>query len=132
MPSSHDTNSLIASLLRDMASVQRSTQSRWGYKRAAAAILNLDRPIESFLKPDGTLEKIRDIGPSSSKIIYEVLKTGGSPTVEQAIAGSPRRREIEGSRDFRGNFLSQAQVAAALANATLEGPTAREYRGDLQ
>jgi putative hydrolase len=127
-----DTNCLIAALLRDMASVQRSTQSRWGYKRAAAAILNLDRPIEAFLKPDGTLEKIRDIGPSSSRIINEVLKTGGSPTVEQAIAGSPRRGEVESSRDLRGNFLSQAQVVAALSDTALEGPSASDYRGDLQ
>src|SRR5919108_5523783 len=113
MPSSHDTNSLIASLLRDMASVQRSTQSRWGYKRAAAAILNLDRPIEDFLNPDGTLQKIRDIGPSSSKIIYEVLQTGGSVTVERAIAESPHKRDVTNSREFRGNFLSLSQVVKA-------------------
>ena len=42
-----DTNGLIAALLRDLASVQKSTASKWGYKRAAAAILALDEPIES-------------------------------------------------------------------------------------
>jgi hypothetical protein len=34
-----DINGTIASLLRDLAAVQKSVQSRWGYKRAAAAIL---------------------------------------------------------------------------------------------
>ena len=41
-------NGLIAGLLRDFAAVQTSTQSRWGYKRAAKAILALDEPIESL------------------------------------------------------------------------------------
>jgi putative hydrolase len=127
-----DTNGLIASLLRDMASAQSSTQSRWGYRRAAAAILNLDRPIEELLKPDGTLQKIKDVGPSSSKIIYEVLKTGRSATVEQAIAASPRGRDIETSRGYRGNFLSQAQVVKALEDSTLQGPAPSDYRGDFQ
>jgi hypothetical protein len=47
-----DTNGIIAALLRDLASAQASTQSRWGYKRAAAAIRNLDAPIESYLQAD--------------------------------------------------------------------------------
>jgi len=37
-----DTNGIIAALLRDLASVQTSQHSRWGYKRAAAAIRNLE------------------------------------------------------------------------------------------
>jgi len=53
-----DTNGTIAALLRDLASVQTSQHSRWGYKRAAAAIRNLEAPIESFLQADGTLRKI--------------------------------------------------------------------------
>ena len=41
-----DTNGAIAALLRDLAAVQTSQHSRWGYKRAAAAIRNLEAPIE--------------------------------------------------------------------------------------
>jgi hypothetical protein len=59
-----DTNGTIAALLRDLASVQTSQHSRWGYKRAAAAIRNLEAPIESFLQADGTLRKIPHVGHS--------------------------------------------------------------------
>lgn len=127
-----DINGLIASLLRDMASVQNSTQSKWGYKRAAAAVLNLDRPIESLLRPDGTLEKIKHVGPSSSRIILEVLRTGGSPIVERAVADSLRAGEVETSRALRANFLSRSQVIRALGNPGLVGPRLEDYRGDLQ
>src|SRR5919206_2018162 len=90
-----DLNSVIAGLLRDLAAVQKSTQSRWGYKRAASAVINLDVPIESLLQPDGTLKKIPNIGPSSSRVILEVLRTGTSPTVERAIADSGQKSDIE-------------------------------------
>src|SRR6478672_8675855 len=127
-----DTNRRIASLLRDLASVQASTQSKWGYKRAAAAVLNLEEPIERFLQPDGTLRKIPNIGPSSSRVILEVLRTGSSETVEAAVAGSGRGQDVEKSRGLRSNFLSRAQVVAALRNTKLRGPRLADYRGDLQ
>jgi histidinol phosphatase-like PHP family hydrolase len=127
-----DSNRRIAALLRDLASVQKSTQSKWGYKRAASAILNLEAPIETYLQPDGTLRKIANIGPSSTRIILEVLQTGRSATVDAAVAESPRAPEIERSRGLRTNFLSRAQVVAALGNRSLRGPARRDYRGDLQ
>src|SRR5437773_6572283 len=127
-----DTNGLIASLLRDLATVQSSRQSQWGYKRAAAAIRNLDEPIESLVQPDGTLRKIAHIGPSSARVILEVLRTGRSETVERAIAASGRGSDVAKSRDLRGNFLTRAQVVAALRNTKLRGPQLSEYRGDLQ
>jgi putative hydrolase len=130
-----DTNGTIAALLRDMASVQKSTQSKWGYKRAAAAILALDEPIESYVLPDGTLRKIPNIGPSSTRIILEVLQSGGSPTVERAVADCPTPSvvaKVESGRGLQSNFLSRAQVAAALRNTQLTGPTLKDYRGDLQ
>src|SRR5436190_23027240 len=126
-----DTNGLIASLLRDMATVQTSQQSRWGYKRAAAAIRNLEEPIESLVRPDGTLRKIANIGPSSARVIQEVLRTGRSETVERAIAASGRGSDVSKSRDLRGNFLTRAQVLAALRNTKLRGPQLSAYRGDL-
>ena len=127
-----DSNRKIASLLRDLAAVQQSTQSKWGYKRAASAILNLDEPIENYLLPDGTLRKIPNIGPSSTRVILEVLKTGQSSIVDAAVAASPRAHDVDRSRGLRENFLSRAQVVAALENAKLRGPLLRDYRGDLQ
>src|SRR4051812_42316507 len=124
-----DTNGLIASLLRDYAAVQKSTQSRWGYKRAAQAVLSLDRPIESYLQPDGTLQKIANIGPSSTRIILEVLKHGSSPTVEAAVQQSGQTADVETRRDLRHHFLSYAQVASALEDTTLTGPSLSDYRG---
>lgn len=127
-----DTNARVGALLRDLAAVQKSQQSRWGYKRAAAAILSLEEPLEALLQPDGTLRKIPGIGPASSRVILEFLNSGSSPTVEAAIAESTRGGDVERSRELRGNFLSRAQVLAALRNKALRGPTLDSYRGDLQ
>jgi len=127
-----ETNGTIAALLRDLASIQTSQQSRWGYKRAAAAIRNLEAPIESFLQADGTLRKIPHVGPSSTRVIMEVLNTGHSETVERQIAASGRTSDVEKSRALRGHFLTRAQVVSALADRSLRGPTLQQYRGDLQ
>src|SRR3954453_18053994 len=125
-----DMNGKIAALLRDFAAIQKSKQSMWGYKRAASAVLTLEEPIESFLQADGTLRKIPNIGPSSSRVILEVLQTGTSPTVEAAIADSGQTKDIERRRDLRGHFLSRAQVLAALKNTRLAGPRLEDYHGD--
>jgi histidinol phosphatase-like PHP family hydrolase len=127
-----DLNERIASLLRDLASVQKSTQSRWGYKRAAAAIRNLDQPVQNFLEPDGSLRKIPNIGPASTRVILEVLRTGASDLVATAVAESGRASEVERSRQLRAHFLARARVVAALSDANLGGPGLEGYRGDLQ
>ena len=69
-----DLNGQIAALLRDFAAIQKTKQSMWGYKRAASAVLALEEPIASFLQADGTLRKIPNIGPSSTRVIVEVLQ----------------------------------------------------------
>jgi putative hydrolase len=127
-----DTNGVIAALLRDLAAVQTSQPRKWGYRRAASAIIRLDEPIESFLEADGTLRKIPNIGPSSARVILEVLATGSSPTVERALAERGRTVDVERRRELEGTFLSRAQVVAALRNFRLRGPRRDEYRGDLQ
>src|ERR1700712_1355781 len=127
-----DMNGRIAALLRDFAAIQKSQPSMWGYKRAAAAILSLEQPIETLLNPDGTLQKIPNIGPSSTRIILEVLQTGTSPTIESAIAGSGQEKDVERRRGLRDHSLSRAQVLSALRNAKLTGPRVEDYRGDLQ
>src|SRR6476620_9158049 len=102
-----DMNSRVAALLRDFAAVQKSKQSMWGYKRAASAILSLEEPIESLLQPDGTLRKIPNVGPASTRVILEVLRTVSSAIVERAVAESGQATDIERRRDLRGHFLSR-------------------------
>jgi putative hydrolase len=122
-----DTNARVGALLRDLAAVQTSQQSRWGYKRAAAAILTLEEPLEDLLQPDGTLRKIPGIGPASTRVILEYLHTGTSPTVEKAVEESTRSRDVLRSRELREHFLSRSQVAAALRDPTL-GAIARGWQ----
>src|SRR4051812_50193129 len=93
-----DLNGKIAALLRDFAAVQSSKQKLWGYKRAAAAVLAPDEPVEGLLQPDGTLRKIPNIGPSSTRIILEILATGTSPTTEAAIGRTWQEHGIERGR----------------------------------
>lgn len=127
-----DTNAKLGALLRDLADVQSSQQSKWGYKRAAAAILDLEEPLESLLQPDGTLRKIPNVGPSSLRVIHEFLATGRSAIVEAAVAGSPKAGAVAKHREWRGNFLSGAQVAEVLRFQPQRGLRRRDYRGDLQ
>jgi histidinol phosphatase-like PHP family hydrolase len=130
--STSDINGIIAGLLQDMAAIQGEKQRRWGYERAAEMIQELDEPVQTYLQADGTLRKIRNVGPSSERIIHEVLATGGSPTVEQAVAASSRRSAVEKSRALRTNFLTRSQVLAVLREPVRGGISLEQYRGDLQ
>src|SRR5262245_289817 len=84
------TNQIVASALLDLASIQRSIERKWAYRRAAETILGLQVPLESFVLPNGTLRKIPNIGPSSSRVILEVLRTGASSLVDAPIAAAGR------------------------------------------
>jgi len=127
-----DINAVVGGYLRDLAFAQSSQQKMFGYKRAAAAILALDRPLTDLVGPDGALPRISGIGPGSTGVIREILETGESPTIEQAIDGSDRRADIERRRQLRRHFLSRAEVRRVLSDPTFAGPTLRQYRGDLQ
>lgn len=129
---SRDTNAAVGALLRDLAAVQKSTQSKWGYKRAAQAILDLEEPLESLLQPDGTLRKIPHVGPSSLRVVHEFLQTGRSEIVERAVAESSKTADVARSRELRDHFLSGAQVAEVLRFQKNRGLRLRDYRGDLQ
>src|SRR5689334_2558496 len=112
--SANDTNAMIAALLRDLAQTQKSVRSGWGYKRAANAVAALDVPIESLVKPDGSIEKIPHVGPKSEQVILEALRTRGSPTVERAIEAAGKKSDIARRRALRSNYLSRSRVLAAL------------------
>jgi histidinol phosphatase-like PHP family hydrolase len=121
-----------AGLLSDLATIQISRQSHWGYRRAARAIRELDERLESLIQPDGTLGRIAGIGPASLRVIEEVLRTGGSEWVERKVEESPQRDEVWKRRALRSHFLSRARVREVLEDATLSGPRRSDYRGDLQ
>ena len=127
-----DTNAKVSALLRDLADVQSSQQSKWGYRRAAAAILDLDVPLESLLQPDGTLPKIPHVGPSSLRVIHEFLQSGRSEIVEQAVNDSAKASDVARRREWRGHFLSNAQVVEVLQFQKNRGVGLGGYRGDLQ
>jgi histidinol phosphatase-like PHP family hydrolase len=127
-----DVNAVVGGFLRDLAFAQSSQQKMFGYKRAATAILSLDRPLTDLVGPDGALPRIPGIGPGSTRVIREILETGVSPTVEQALERSERRADIERRRELRRHFLSRAEVQRVLADSALDGPTVEQYCGDLQ
>ncbi|HEU4693222.1 MAG TPA: hypothetical protein VFS23_32890 [Vicinamibacterales bacterium] len=127
-----DVNAVVGGYLRDLAFAQSSQQKMFGYKRAAAAIFALDMPLTDLVGPDGAWPKISGIGPGSARVIREVLETGGSPTVEQAIEASDRRADIQRRRQLRQHFLSRAAVRRVLSEPAFAGPTIDQYLGDLQ
>jgi histidinol phosphatase-like PHP family hydrolase len=131
-PTYADVNAVVGGYLRDLAFAQSNPQKEFGYKRAAAAILALDAPLTELAGPDGALPRIAGIGPGSTRVIREVLDTGQSPTVEDAIDLGNCRSDIERRRQLRRHFLSRAEVRRVLADAALTGPTLQQYRGDLQ
>lgn len=127
-----DINSIVAGWLRDLAFVQKSPQSRWGYKRAASAVLSLAVPIDTLLKPDGTLEKIPLVGSASTRVILEVLHTGESAIINQAVEASTERADILRRRGLRSHFLSRSAALAAMRSRKPQSPALKDYRGDLQ
>lgn len=118
--------------MRDLAAAQASSGAAFGYKRAANAILSLENPIETLLEPDGSIPRVADVGPKSQRVILEVLRTGGSSVVEQAVDASDKAAEIRKQRGLRHNFLSRSRVVEALNEACPGTPARDDYRGDLQ
>lgn len=127
-----DTNGRIAALLQDLASVREERESARAYRRSASIIFGLDEPAESLLLPDGTLRKLPGIGPKSEAVILEVLRSGGSSTVERAVEASRNRDQVQQKRQLRSQFLSRAQVLSVLADGAFPGPTRAECRADFQ
>ena len=129
-----DVNSEVAGWLRDLAFVQQSPHSRWGYKRAASAVLSLPVPIDTLLNFNGTLQKIPSIGPASTRVILEVLRDGVSTIVNQAVeAAEPKTRaDILRRRGLRSNFLSRAAAEAAMRSRQPNAPAREDIRCDLQ
>lgn len=127
-----DINTQVSGALRDLAAVQSSTQSRWGYKRAASSIARLERPITDLIGPDGSLAKIAHVGPASTRVIVEVVQSGRSATVDRAVAASGKQADIERRRLLRSHFLSRAEVLRILSLDVPDLVGLADYRADFQ
>jgi histidinol phosphatase-like PHP family hydrolase len=120
-------------LLHDLALLQPTEQSRFGYNRAAKAIASgIDRSVADLVD-EGTLRDVPFVGPSSERAIVELVRTGTSASVEKAVAASTRRTEVEKRRRYRRAYLSRHAMRAALGAALPASiVSTRTYRGDLQ
>lgn len=125
-----DLNGAAAAALRDMAALQDTVHGRRAYAQAATAVLGLDVSLDRLQHRDGTLPRLPGIGPSSTRVLREVLDHGTSPTVERLIDQRRQRAAIDALRALRHGFLSRAAAreVLALAGADLQA----RYQGDLQ
>ena len=127
-----DLNMAAAALLYDMASLQGTSRSQFGYKRAARTIVGLAVSVGDLVAA-GTLRDVPFIGPSSARIITEVVEQGHSPTVEAVVAQSAKRSDTMTRRGYRGGYLSHFALQRALGAPLGRGIMARgDYRGDFQ
>ena len=127
-----DINMTAAGLLHDMAALQPNERSQLGYKRAAKAVIALPLTV-SDLVAAGTLRDVPYIGPSSARIITELVDTGASSTVDVAVAASRQADKVASLRQLRTNFLSQVTMEQALALPRDSGVVSKgDFRGDFQ
>jgi putative hydrolase len=127
-----DVNMAAAALLYDMAALQSTSRSQFGYKRAAKAVVGLPISVADLVAA-GTLRDVPFIGPSSARIITEVVEQGRSPTVEAAVAQSPKQPDVSSRRGYRGGYLSHFALQRALGVPLPRGIISRgDYRGDFQ
>ena len=127
-----DLNMEAAGLLHDMAALQPNERSQLGYKRAAKAVVALPMPVSDLVEA-GTLRDVPYIGPSSARIITELVETGASTIVETAVASAPRADKVAALRRLRANFLSQFAMEQALGSKAGAGLVSKAaFRGDFQ
>ena len=124
-----DVNLELAGLLFDMASLAGDAQRGWGYKRAAKAVLRIDRHITPLVEAN-TFRGIPGIGPTTDRIARELIQDGHSAFVTHAISAAGKEKEVAALRGLRQHFLSRATVKEILARRGT--PSRAKYRGDFQ
>ena len=128
-----DLNIAVAGLLQDLAILQPSERSRFGYKRAAKALAaGIDRPIAELIE-EGTFREIPYVGAATERVALELVRTGTSESVARAVEASSRRGEVEKRRRYRRAYLSRYTMRAAMDAALPADVVSRAaYLGDLQ
>jgi histidinol phosphatase-like PHP family hydrolase len=121
-----------AGLLQDMAALQPNERSQLGYKRAAKALIALPLPVTQLVEA-GTLRDVPYIGPSSARIVTELVESGSSPTVAAAVSACSHADKVAAMRGMRKNFLSQLAMEQILARPRDRSIVSRAaFRGDFQ
>jgi histidinol phosphatase-like PHP family hydrolase len=124
-----DVNLELGGLLLDMAALAGESQRGWGYKRAAKAVLRLDRQVTPLIEAN-TFRAISGIGPTTDRIARELVHDGRSEFVDRAVREAGKEEAIAALRRLRANFLSYAAVAEILSRRA--APSRAKYRGDFQ
>jgi histidinol phosphatase-like PHP family hydrolase len=115
-----------------MAALQPTERSQFGYTRAAKTIARLAVSVQDLVDA-GTLRDVPFIGPSSERVVTELVRLGTSPTVDAALAKSGKRAAVESKRLFRAGYLSHLALQSALAaQLTADIVSRSDYRGDFQ
>jgi histidinol phosphatase-like PHP family hydrolase len=130
-----DINIVAAGLLYDMAALQSSQRSAFGYKRAGKVIATAVDVSLRDLVASGTVRDVPYVGRASERIIADAVASGDSGIVAAAIAASSssKRSDLEKRRRFRRAYLSRHAMLTALEaplGAAIVGPAS--FRGDLQ
>ena len=128
-----DRNIVAAGYLYDLANLQSNERSSFGYKRAAKVLATgLDRSVVDLIE-EGTLRDVPFVGASTERVVAELVKTGGSASVERSIAASSKRADVEKRRTFRRAYLSRHTMRLAL-DAPLPAAivSTGSHCGDLQ
>jgi histidinol phosphatase-like PHP family hydrolase len=128
-----DRNIVAAGLLHDLAILQSSERSAFGYKRAAKALAaGIDRSVVDLID-EGILRDIPFVGASSERVVSELVRTGAASGVDAAVDASPKKSEVEKRRGFRRAYLSRHALRLALDAALPKSVVSpRTYLGDLQ
>jgi histidinol phosphatase-like PHP family hydrolase len=128
-----DLNIVAAGLLSDLAILQSSERSAFGYKRASRALAaGIDRSVVDLIE-EGTLRDIPYVGAASERVVSELVRTGASASVDAAVSASPKRGEVEKRRRFRRAYLSRHALRLVLdAPLPKSVVSTRGYGGDLQ
>src|SRR6185369_16992959 len=109
-----DVNLELASLLYDMAAIAGDSQRAFGYKRAAKAVLRIDRDITPLVTAN-TFKAIPGIGPTTDRIARELIVDGRCAFVERAVRESGKEEEITRLHGLRRLYLSRAAVQEILS-----------------
>ena len=124
-----DINLSLGGLLLDLAHVAGDTQRAYGYKRAARAVLRLDRHITPLVEAN-TFRAVPGIGPTTDRIARELIQDGTSEFVERTVREAGEEEKVRALRALRQHFLSTAAVHEVLGRRGT--PSRTRYRGDFQ